>query len=83
VSIRSTNQVEKMTALVSKGYRCSILFVAMRPDVQRFEPDWDRDPIFAQALSKAYQKGVVVTAVSTIFEPPSFRIVKQIALEIT
>jgi sugar fermentation stimulation protein A len=82
VSTRSTRQIETMISLVTRGYRSSVLFVIMRPDVQRFRPCRDRDPVFAETLRRAWRNGVDVSAVSTILEPPTFMILNEIPVEI-
>jgi sugar fermentation stimulation protein A len=82
ISKRSTRQVKQLADLKRSGYKCTLMFVAMRPDVDSFEPDNDRDPSFAHALGSAALEGVKVVAVSTFFDPPLLGIRRSIKVRL-
>jgi len=54
-----------LSDLVMNGKGAGILFVCQRPDADRFEPMWDRDPKFSQALYDAQKAGVLVWCIAT------------------
>ena len=51
--------------MVLNGTGAGILFVCQRSDANKFEPMWDRDPKFSQALLKANQGGVHVWCITS------------------
>lgn len=65
VTARGTRHVKALSELVKKGKGAGILFVCQRPDADRFEPMWDRDPSFAHALLNANSNGVNVWCITT------------------
>ena len=44
---------------------CMVLFVVQRPDATIFQPQWERDPQFSEALLKAYNGGVKIKVIQT------------------
>lgn len=42
-----------------------ILFICQRPDADIFQPMWDRDPSFSNALFTAQQAGVEIKCITT------------------
>lgn len=82
VSTRSTRQVNQLADLKRSGYECTLMFVAMRPDVDSFKADRERDPGFADALENAALEGVKVVAVSTFFDPPLLGIRRSIKVRL-
>lgn len=65
VTERGTRHANALADLVQKGKGAGILFVCQRPDANRFEPMWDRDPKFSQALYDAQKAGVRVWCITT------------------
>jgi len=82
ISTRSTRQVNQLADLKGSGYECTLMFVAMRPDVDSFKADRERDPGFADALENAALEGVKVVAVSTFFDPPLLGIRRSIKVRL-
>jgi sugar fermentation stimulation protein A len=82
ISTRSTRQVKQLAELQRSGYECTLMFVAMRPDVNGFRADRERDPGFANALENAALEGVKVVAVSTFFDPPVLGICRTIKVRL-
>ena len=64
VTIRGMKHAKTLTDLVKKGEFAGILFVCQRPDATLFEPMWDRDPMFSNALFNAYKMGVKVWCIT-------------------
>ena len=54
--------MEELTGAVRAGYGGAVIFVAQRPDAQRFRPNDATDPRFGEALRLAYEQGVKVLA---------------------
>lgn len=52
-SERAVKHIEELAELVSRGYRCHILFVIVHGNPERFITNLHTDPAFAAALSKA------------------------------
>ena len=64
VTKRGMDHARALTDLVSRGYEAGILFVCQRPDASSFQPMWDRDPKFSNALYDAYRAGVKVWCIT-------------------
>tara|TARA_B100001121_G_scaffold238630_1_gene212346 strand:- start:39 stop:743 length:705 start_codon:yes stop_codon:yes gene_type:complete len=64
VTTRGMNHAKTLTDLVKEGEFAGILFVCQRPDATLFEPMWDRDPMFSNALFNAYKMGVKVWCIT-------------------
>jgi sugar fermentation stimulation protein A len=61
---RGKRHVDTLRALAEEGAEAAVVFVALRPDVCCFRPNWDLDPRFALALKEAANSGVKVLAYS-------------------
>ncbi len=64
VTKRGMDHARALTDLVNRGYQAGILFVCQRPDASSFQPMWDRDPKFSNALYDAYRAGVKVWCIT-------------------
>ena len=64
VTTRGMNHAKTLTDLVREGEFAGILFVVQRPDATLFEPMWDIDPMFSNALFNAYKIGVKVWCIT-------------------
>jgi sugar fermentation stimulation protein A len=60
VAARSTRHLAELEAMVAEGHRAVALFVIQRTDCDRFSAAADKDPAFAQALTRAAKAGVEV-----------------------
>jgi len=58
VSLRGRRHAEALQGLVEKGIGAGILFICQRPDARQLKPFWARDPLFGEALQKAFQASV-------------------------
>lgn len=65
VTERGKQHSELLTSLQSKGKKTMILFICQRPDADIFQPMWDRDPSFSNALFTAQQAGVEIKCITT------------------
>ena len=64
VTLRGMNHAKALMKLVNSGEQAGILFVCQRSDAFSFEPMWERDPNFSNALLNAYKAGVKVWCIS-------------------
>ena len=63
VTERSRRHVKHLANLREKGLDVMILFVVQRPDVECFQPEWERDPKFCDALFEAWNNGLQVQVI--------------------
>lgn len=66
VTERGQKHIVELMELLHRGFTAELLFVIQRTDTVFFEPAEDIDPVYAQLLKEAAQKGLKVTAV--VFE---------------
>ncbi len=78
VTARGTKHIEELMKLKSEGNNAAILFCIQRKDATQFSPASSIDPIYAQTLKKAADRGVMVVAYQAEIKPPSIRIMKQL-----
>lgn len=60
VSLRGQKHLRELIALRSEGYRCAMVYVVQREDVDSFSPAHSIDPLYAQLLQNAQDAGVEV-----------------------
>jgi len=61
-TIRGRHHVEALTKVAQAGGRAMVLFVIQRSDAREFRPNSETDPELCEALLKARDAGVVITA---------------------
>ncbi len=77
---RGRRHLEELTALAQAGERAAVVFIIQRPDADRFEPNADTDPDFAQALLTASRSGVEVYAYTCRLTTSEITLDRQIAV---
>jgi sugar fermentation stimulation protein A len=83
VTERGARHAKALAELVRNGNGAGILFVCQRPDANRFEPMWDRDPKFAKALLEAKETGVEVWCITTQVSETQMTFEKEIPVNLT
>jgi len=63
ITERGRRHVQHLGALAKEGLNTMILFVVQRSDAICFQPQWDRDPKFANALYNAWKNGLQVRVI--------------------
>jgi len=58
VSTRGQKHLDELTEIAQSENKASMFFLVQREDVQHFTPAIEIDPIYADKLKKAYEKGV-------------------------
>ena len=82
VTQRGMRHAKALAKLVDEGNCAGILFVCQRSDADRFEPMWDRDPDFANALLGAKEVGVKVWCITTHFTETEMTFQKEIPVNL-
>jgi sugar fermentation stimulation protein A len=63
VTERGKRHVEHLAEMTKDGIDCMVLFVVQRSDAIFFQPQWKRDPKFAEALLKAHNDGLNIKVI--------------------
>ena len=77
---RGRKHLLELQTAAANGYEAGVLFVIQMPDMVRFEPNWLRDPAFAEALCQVSQNGVRVRAVECAVTPDTLTITKEVSI---
>ncbi len=75
---RGRKHLQELQKAAADGYEAWVLFVIQMPDILRFEPNWPRDPAFAEELCRAAQNGVNIRAVECAVTPDTLAITKEV-----
>ena len=75
---RGRKHLLELQTAVEAGFDAWVLFVIQMADIRRFEPNWPRDPDFAEALYRAAEHGVQVRAVECFVTEDSLAITKEV-----
>lgn len=78
VTDRGLKHIHELATMIKEGHRAVMFFVINRSDANFFEPAWEIDPKYSQALVKAVDSGLEVMAYQVHIEPPSASLVKLI-----
>jgi len=63
VTKRGRRHIQHLAKLAAEGLFVMVLFVVQRPDAECFQPQWERDPEFGNALFEAYQNGLLIRVI--------------------
>lgn len=61
---RGKRHVEELIQAKEEGLDAAILFLILRDDAVKFTPNWNTDPDFSEALTRANEKGVKIIVYS-------------------
>lgn len=61
-TVRGARHLRELAGAVSAGYRAYAVFIAQREDILTVSPNRDTDPMFAEALTEAANRGVRLLA---------------------
>lgn len=75
---RGRKHLLELQKAAAEGYEAWALFVLAMPDIRRFEPNWSRDPDFAEALCQAAENGVRIQAVECAVTADTIVITKEV-----
>lgn len=78
VTSRGRRHVLHLAEEITAERSAAVLFIIQRSDALSFEPHWERDPAFAEALSEAVRKGVELIIYTSHLKPDSMTLGKPI-----
>ncbi len=71
VTARGTKHIRHLVSSITPQRSAAVLFIVQRSDATRFEPHWERDPIFAESLELAVEQGLELYIYTTHLKPDS------------
>ncbi len=74
VTARGTRHVRHLVESITPDRSAAVLFIVQRSDAHHFEPHWERDPVFAEALKNAVDQGLELFIYTTRIEPDSMQL---------
>lgn len=80
---RGAKHLRELQVAVEQGYEAWVLFILAMADMTRFEPNWPRDPVFAQTLCQAADCGVQIKAVECQVQADTIEIIKPVPVALT
>jgi len=83
VTVRGKQHAELLTSLQNEGKKSMIIFICQRPDANIFEPMWNRDPAFSNALLTAQKSGVAIKCFTTNVSLKDMTFCNEIPLNLT
>ncbi len=69
VTERGRRHVDALVSLKDAGQKTVLVFIIQRNDARSFQPNWDRDPRFAETLARASEAGLPIRAFSLNLSP--------------
>ncbi|WP_368185279.1 DNA/RNA nuclease SfsA [Aestuariibius sp. HNIBRBA575] len=78
VTARGTKHLAELTDMVAQGHRAVMLFLVQRTDCVQVSVAADIDPVYANALKTAQQKGVEILCYDTEITPEFSHLCKPI-----
>lgn len=82
VTERGQKHIEELVQLMARGYSAEMLFIVQRSDVEYFEAAKDIDPVYAQRLKEAADKGLKITALAFAVDPSGITFARSLPLKI-
>jgi sugar fermentation stimulation protein A len=78
VTARGRKHLLHLAKLAQDGFNCMVLFVIQRDDAVEFQPQWERDPQFGDAIIKASDSGVDIQAVKLQITPDRIKYLSKV-----
>ncbi|MFH2095676.1 MAG: DNA/RNA nuclease SfsA [Bacteroidota bacterium] len=82
VTSRGTKHLNTLMNLKMEGHRAIMLYVIQRSDVEIFAPAKLIDPVYAQTLHAAYNKGVEILPLMMTVTPLGINLKKELPFEL-
>jgi len=82
---RGRRHVNELAHLVDPmgNVRCAVVFIVQRPDAERFRPNVETDPAFAEALCRARERGVELYAYTCDLSLTGVALKAEIPIDLT
>ncbi len=81
VTKRGAKHLHHLIEVVERGCRGVMLFLVHRADCERFRPARHIDPVYAETLRAAADRGVEILVYRTIIEPPMVWLDRKLPFE--
>lgn len=78
VSERGQKHLKELMDLKKEGYRCAMVYVVQREDVESFSPAKTIDPVYAQLLNEAAHTGVEIYVYQCRLDETGIHYLKEI-----
>ncbi|MDG2267126.1 MAG: DNA/RNA nuclease SfsA [Candidatus Marinimicrobia bacterium] len=82
ITERGTRHVNALSDLVNKGFQAGIIFVVQRSDANIFQPMWDRDSKFCDALYNAKKCGVSIWCIKSRLSKADMTFISEIPINL-
>lgn len=79
---RGIKHLTELSACIKEGYRAGVLFVIQMEDALYFTPNAQTHPAFAQALTDAREKGVLLFAMNCTVAPDRMDILAPVPIQL-
>lgn len=75
---RGAKHLRELMSSKDRGFTPCVLFIVQMDGIERFEPNWDTDPVFSQTLKDAKEAGVRILAYGCSVTPDSITLTDPI-----
>ena len=82
ITERGKNHLNELCSLSKQGFQTGIIFVVQRSDADIFQPMWDRDPKFCNALYKAKEYGVNIWCIKAKLTKREMTFISEIPINL-
>ena len=79
---RGQKHLQELMHLIDQGHTAELLFIIQRSDIDYFEPADEIDPVYADLLRLAKEKGVIITAIKCELGEEGITLAKNSSIEI-
>ena len=69
VTLRGTKHLNELMNVIDKGHRAVMFYVVQRSDAREFKPAVHIDPVYAETLTLAHNKGVEILVYQAVVSP--------------
>ncbi|MCF7824512.1 MAG: DNA/RNA nuclease SfsA [Candidatus Marinimicrobia bacterium] len=82
VTARGTKHIEHLVDSMTDKRSAAVLFIVQRSDAGSFEPHWERDPKFSQALTTAVAQGLELFVYTTLIQRDGMSLMSRIPYDL-
>ena len=82
VSSRGSKHLDELISLKEQGNDCTMLYIIQREDIDHFEPAREIDPVYAEKLSEAQKKDVLILVYGCNLKENEIKLNHKIAYKI-
>lgn len=82
VTSRGRRHMLHLAESIDAKRSAAVLFIVQRSDATSFEPHWERDPKFAEALRESVSRGVELLIYTTQLKPDAMKLLNAIPYDL-